>query len=75
MFISCEQIPRPGISGNVNNTDSFGGKKVVNRRFVDSAYNTNVLDHFGCTKFIVRDTDIKKCLSEMSQKVFECLSV
>jgi hypothetical protein len=24
---------------------------------VDSAYNTKVLAHFGCTKFIVRQTD------------------
>ena len=70
MFISCEQIPRRRRSGNVNNTDIFGGKKVVNRRFVNSAYNTNVLAHFGCTKFIVRQTDIKKCLKEEKKEGF-----
>ena len=27
---------------------------------MDSSYNTNVLDHFGCTKFIVRHTDMEE---------------
>ena len=35
---------------------------------MDSAYNTNVLAHFGCTKFIVRLTDMNKCLKEEKKR-------
>jgi hypothetical protein len=48
----------------------LGGKKVINSKLVDSAYNTNVLAHFGCTKFIVRQTDIRKCLTEEKKEGF-----
>ena len=38
---------------------------------MNSAYNTNALDNFGCTKFIVRHADTKKCLSEAKKIVIQ----